>query len=118
VDAYRAPRPGPYAAPTPALAALLYGIDPEADFYRRSEPGTISVLPMTQQPPRGDVTVKPATVGYGRDLLDQVSAWVDGGVIKPLVSAVFPFADALKAYEHVMTGHARGKVVLDMGGGS
>jgi NADPH:quinone reductase-like Zn-dependent oxidoreductase len=78
----------------------------------------ISVPPMTQQPPRGDVTVKPATVGYGRDLLDQVSAWVDGGVIKPLVSAVFPFADALKAYEHVMTGHARGKVVLDMGGGS
>jgi NADPH:quinone reductase-like Zn-dependent oxidoreductase len=77
----------------------------------------ISVPPMTQEPPRSDVTVKPAAVGYGRDLLDQVSAWVDGGVVKPLVSAVIPFADALKAYEQVMTGHVRGKIVLDMGPG-
>jgi len=76
----------------------------------------ISVPPMTRSPPRSDVTVKPAPVGYGRALLDQVAAWVDGGVIKPLVSSVVPFADAIKAYEQVMTGHARGKVVLNMGG--
>jgi len=76
----------------------------------------ISVPPMTQSPPRSDVTVKPAPVGYGQALLDQVAAWVDGGVIKPQVSSVVPCADAIKAYEQVMTGHARGKVVLNMGG--
>ncbi|MEA2978214.1 MAG: hypothetical protein QOF91_3746 [Alphaproteobacteria bacterium] len=27
---------------------------------------------------------------------------------------VYGVADALKSFEHVMTGHARGKVVLDM----
>jgi hypothetical protein len=31
-----------------------------------------------------------------------------------VVSAVFAFSDALKAFEHVATGHARGKVMLDM----
>jgi NADPH:quinone reductase-like Zn-dependent oxidoreductase len=77
----------------------------------------ISVPPMPQEPPRSDVTVKPAPVSYGRDLLDQISGWVDGGVIKPLVSAVIPFTDALKAYELVMTGHTRGKIVLAMGAG-
>jgi NADPH:quinone reductase-like Zn-dependent oxidoreductase len=77
----------------------------------------ISVPPMNQEPPRSDVTVKPAPVSYERRLLDQVAAWVDGGLIKPLVGAVFPFADAIMAYEQVMTGHARGKIVLDMGAG-
>jgi NADPH:quinone reductase-like Zn-dependent oxidoreductase len=74
----------------------------------------ISVPPMTQQPPRADVTVKPAPVSYERRLLDQISAWVDSGVIKPVIGAVIPFADTIKAYEQVMTGHARGKIVLAM----
>jgi NADPH:quinone reductase-like Zn-dependent oxidoreductase len=32
----------------------------------------------------------------------------------PTVTEVFPFNAALKSFEHVMTGHARGKVMLDM----
>ena len=78
----------------------------------------ISVPPMTQPPPRDDVTVKPAAVSYETKLLDQITAWVEGGVVKPVLGAVFPFADTIKAYEQVMTGHARGKVVLDMAGSS
>jgi NADPH:quinone reductase-like Zn-dependent oxidoreductase len=74
----------------------------------------ISVPPMTQAPPRSDVTVKPATVSYERRLLDRLTAWVESGAVKPVVGAVVPFADAIKAYEQVMTGHARGKVVLAM----
>jgi NADPH:quinone reductase-like Zn-dependent oxidoreductase len=74
----------------------------------------ISVPPMTQEPPRSDVTVKPAPVSYARPLLDWISAWVDGGVLKPVLGAVVPFAEAIKAYEQVMTGHARGKIVLAM----
>ncbi len=74
----------------------------------------ISVPPMTQPPPRADVTVKPAPVSYAANLLDEITALVDSGVLKPPVSEVFPLSDAVKAYEHVMTGHARGKIVLAM----
>jgi alcohol dehydrogenase len=74
----------------------------------------ISVPPMTQAPPRADVEVRPAQVKYDTALLDQISELLRRKAVKPTVSAVFAFGDALKAYEHVMSGHARGKVVLDM----
>jgi len=74
----------------------------------------ISVPPMTQPAPRTDVTVKPAAVSYAANLLDEVTALVERGALKPSVSAVVPFADAITAYQQVMTGHARGKVVLEM----
>jgi NADPH:quinone reductase-like Zn-dependent oxidoreductase len=75
----------------------------------------ISVPPMMQSPPRKDVEVKAAAVKYDSALLDQLSALVQSGAVKPVVTATYKFADALKAYEHVMTGHARGKIMLDMG---
>jgi NADPH:quinone reductase-like Zn-dependent oxidoreductase len=74
----------------------------------------ISVPPMTQAPPRSDVEVKSAQVKYDTALLDQISALVKSRAIQPTVTEVFAFGDALKAFEHVMTGHARGKVMLDM----
>ena len=74
----------------------------------------ISVPPMTQAPPRSDVEVKPAPVKYDAALLDQIGALVKSKAVRPVVSEVFAFGDALKAFEHVMTGHARGKVMLDM----
>jgi NADPH:quinone reductase-like Zn-dependent oxidoreductase len=74
----------------------------------------ISVPPMTQAPPRSDVEVKPAAVKYDTALLDQLSALVKSRAVQPTVTEVFPFNDALKSFEHVMTGHARGKVMLDM----
>lgn len=77
----------------------------------------ISVPPMNQQPPRSDVTVKPAPVSYERRLLEQIAEWVDNGVIKPVIGAMVPFDEAIKAYEQVMTGHARGKIVLEMRAG-
>ena len=39
---------------------------------------------------------------------------VEAGALKPVVGAVLPFAEAVKAYEQVLTGHTRGKIVLDM----
>ena len=74
----------------------------------------ISVPPMTQTPPRSDVEVRAAPVKYDTDLLDRISALVQSHAVKTTVTAVYPFRDAIKAYEHVMTGHARGKVMLDM----
>ena len=74
----------------------------------------ISVPPMTQTPPRSDVEVKPAAVKYDTALLDQLAALVKSKAVQPTVTEVFAFGDALKSFEHVMTGHARGKVMLDM----
>jgi len=74
----------------------------------------ISVPPMTQVPPRSDVEVKPAPVKYDTALLDQITALVKSKAVQPTVTEVFPFSDALRSFEHVMTGHARGKVMLDM----
>jgi len=74
----------------------------------------LAVPPMTQPAPRDDVAAKPAPVRYDTQLLDQIAELVRIKAVKPTVGAVFPFADALKAYEHVMTGHARGRVMLDM----
>jgi len=43
VDAYRAYKPMPYDAPTSAMAALLYAVRPQENYFKLSEPGTISV---------------------------------------------------------------------------
>jgi NADPH:quinone reductase-like Zn-dependent oxidoreductase len=74
----------------------------------------ISVPPMTQSPPRSDVQVKPAPVKYDAALLEQIAGLVKSGAVRPVVSEVYAFGDAIKAFEHVMTDHARGKVMLDM----
>jgi NADPH:quinone reductase-like Zn-dependent oxidoreductase len=74
----------------------------------------ISVPPMTKPAPRNDVEVRPAQVKYDTALLDQLAALVKNGAVKPVVSATFALGDAVRAYEHVMTGHARGKVMLTM----
>jgi len=75
----------------------------------------LSVPPMQEAPPRDDVTVTPAPVKYETRLLDEVSALVESKAVRPVVGAVFPFAEALDAYRHVLTGHGRGRVMLDLG---
>jgi hypothetical protein len=42
-DAYRLAKPMPYDAPVPALAAMLFAVHPDDDYFKLSEPGTISV---------------------------------------------------------------------------
>jgi hypothetical protein len=44
VDAYRAAGSTPYDAPTRALAAMLYAVRPDEDYFELSEPGTVSLL--------------------------------------------------------------------------
>ena len=74
----------------------------------------LSTPPMTQPLPRDDVTVKPAVVSYDTRCLDQITKLVRDGAVRPTVDAVFPFSEAVEAYELVSSGHARGKVVLGM----
>ena len=44
VDAYRAYKPMPYDAPSGDMAAVLYAARPQENYFKLSEPGTISVL--------------------------------------------------------------------------
>ena len=37
-----------------------------------------------------------------------------GGAIKPMVDRIFEFSDAVAAFDYLIAGHARGKVVLDL----
>jgi NADPH:quinone reductase-like Zn-dependent oxidoreductase len=97
----------------------LVGGDVRHRSFRVLRPGGtivhLSVPAMTQPAPRHDVTVKQAPVKYDTHLLDRISTLVASGAVKPVVGSVFPFADALAAYQQVVTGHGRGRTVLDMG---
>ncbi|XP_067945921.1 uncharacterized protein [Watersipora subatra] len=46
--------------------------------------------------------------------LEDISALIEEGKIKPLVDEVFSFADVPAAYDKVEQGRGRGKVVIDM----
>jgi NADPH:quinone reductase-like Zn-dependent oxidoreductase len=46
--------------------------------------------------------------------LQRITALVEAGALKPVVDSVFAFDDAVAALDHVSTGRARGKVVLEM----
>jgi mono/diheme cytochrome c family protein len=43
-DAYRAAQAMPYDAPSRAMAAMLHAVLPEENYFRLSEPGTVTVL--------------------------------------------------------------------------
>lgn len=49
-----------------------------------------------------------------RQELMMIQQLIDRGVIRPVVAAVFPLAQACKAFERGIAGHARGKIVLSV----
>ncbi|EPQ58438.1 NAD P-binding protein [Gloeophyllum trabeum ATCC 11539] len=46
--------------------------------------------------------------------LDAIAQMVSEGKVRPLIDSVFSFQDALKAYEKLKTGRAKGKVVVEV----
>jgi NADPH:quinone reductase-like Zn-dependent oxidoreductase len=44
--------------------------------------------------------------------LIKIKELIDGGIIRPIVSPVFPLAQARQAFERGIAGHPRGKLVL------
>ncbi|MBA5689110.1 NADP-dependent oxidoreductase [Rugamonas apoptosis] len=44
--------------------------------------------------------------------LRSIAGLIDGGVIRPVVDKVFPFASTAEALDYVQTGRAKGKVVI------
>jgi NADPH:quinone reductase-like Zn-dependent oxidoreductase len=53
-------------------------------------------------------------VSGNRGQLDQISALVDGGKLKPVIAEVLPLARAREAFEHGVAKHAPGKIVLQV----
>lgn len=74
----------------------------------------IHAAPIEGDPPRDDVEVKGTPVSYDTALLDCLTDLVEQGAIKPQVGTVFPLADAVTAYNQNQTGHAQGKIVLEV----
>ena len=50
--------------------------------------------------------------------LAAVAALVDAGELRPVVDRVFPFEECIAAFEYLMAGRAKGKVLLDVDGES
>lgn len=48
--------------------------------------------------------------------LAAITGLIEGGIIKPHVDQVYPLAETAAAHTHVEGGHARGKVVVEIGG--
>jgi NADPH:quinone reductase-like Zn-dependent oxidoreductase len=46
--------------------------------------------------------------------LAEIAKLVDAGMVRPIVEAVFPLNEARRAQELSQTGHARGKIVLEV----
>ncbi len=49
-------------------------------------------------------------------VLEQLAKLIDAGKIRPVMSKVFPLAEASKAHEQIETRHTRGKIVLKVPG--
>jgi NADPH:quinone reductase-like Zn-dependent oxidoreductase len=65
--------------------------------------------------PRADVRVVLAQIRVTTERLERQLELAARGVIRGQVGAVFRFEEAVKAYDLVQTGHARGKVMIKMG---
>lgn len=51
-----------------------------------------------------------------RARLEEMSALIERGQVRPLVAEVLPLEEVGKAHERLDSGHGRGKVVLRVGG--
>ncbi|WBL23539.1 NADP-dependent oxidoreductase [Zunongwangia sp. HRR-M8] len=48
------------------------------------------------------------------DQLKEIKAMVEDRTIRPTIDLVYPFEDAIKAYEHLASGRAKGKVIISL----
>lgn len=46
--------------------------------------------------------------------LDEIARWCDEGLLKPVIDTVYPFADSMAAFQHLVSGRAKGKIVIEL----
>jgi len=73
---------------------------------------SVAEKPLPAMAAEGGIRAVYFIVEPNRDHLTDLAALADRGIIKPIVSAVFPLAQAREAYELGLRGHMRGKIVL------
>jgi NADPH:quinone reductase-like Zn-dependent oxidoreductase len=86
------------------------------------KPGA-KLVSIVEPPPEEDATRAQARgiffiVRPDRGQLSELAALVDAGQLRPLVSEVFELRNAREAYETMLQGHLRGKIVLRVKPGS
>lgn len=47
--------------------------------------------------------------------LKDIAAWVDAGLLRPIIDRAFPLEETDKAHEYLEQGHAKGKVLIEIG---
>lgn len=47
-----------------------------------------------------------------QEAFDQIEKWLVTGNLRPIVDSEYAFEDAQRAYERIMSGRAKGKVVV------
>lgn len=67
----------------------------------------LSINKMTSNLFRGWLPTVRVLLPHGLPAIDHIA-----GSVKPIVDTIFEFGDVPKAYERIMTTHARGKVVV------
>jgi NADPH:quinone reductase-like Zn-dependent oxidoreductase len=68
--------------------------------------------PPVQQSARDDIRFIWFVVEPSGEQLRQLGDLLDAGRVRPIVAQTFPLAEARRAYEEGLKGHARGKIVL------
>lgn len=71
----------------------------------------VGLVPEARQPPRG-LRTQAILVGANGARLAEVAALAEAGTLRPVVSHVFPLAEAWRAHEQSETRRTRGKIVL------
>ncbi len=101
VDAYRAYKPMPYDAPSWDMAAVLYAVRPQENYFKLSEPGVVSVLD------DGRTKFTPSPKGMHRYLIADpsqkekiIKAYAELASAKPVVRQ-FRFRNQKKAADPV-----------------
>ncbi|GHO63352.1 hypothetical protein KSC_022440 [Ktedonobacter sp. SOSP1-52] len=56
----------------------------------------------------------PFIVRSNHEQLARIAEFVDEGHMKPIVNSIYPLAETRQAYEHCLSGHMRGKVVIQV----
>lgn len=79
--------------------------------------GTLLVIntgPLPHYEPRADIAITHSMVPGGHTALERLSALLEDGSQKPVVTETFALDEAAEAYRRSQAGHTRGKLVIDM----
>ncbi|MEX1125342.1 MAG: NADP-dependent oxidoreductase [Acidimicrobiia bacterium] len=106
------------AVPNVDIVIDTVGGDVMVRSFEVLRPGGTLVTIAGRPPPvtsrRSDIEVRFFIVEAFRGHLVEMARLAEAGRLRTFVDRVFPLAEAASAYEYALTGHPRGKVILDV----